>query len=68
MVRGCGQGLGRKVVDEAEKWIKECGYTEVDIDSRLEAISFYEKLGYIHLDDTVEKSGTFDCIRMCKKL
>lgn len=63
-----GQGLGRKVVDEAEKWIKECGYTEVDIDSRLEAISFYEKLGYIHLDDTVEKSGTFDCIRMCKKL
>ena len=63
-----GQDLGRKVVEEAEAWIRECGYREIHIDSRLEAVAFYEKLGFFHVDDTVEKSGNFDCIKMCKKL
>ena len=63
-----GQGLGRKAVEEAENWIRECGYTEIIIDSRLEAIAFYEKLGYIHLSDAIEKSGNFDCIKMRKLL
>ena len=61
-----GQDLGRKTVCEAEKWITELGYKEILIDSRLEAISFYEKSGYSHMDDTVIKSGDFDCIRMHK--
>ena len=59
-----GKELGRKVVHEAETWIRELGYREVVIDSRLEAVAFYEKLGYRHVCDTVEKSGCFDCIRM----
>ena len=60
--------LGSLVVTEAEKWAKELGYNEVNIDSRVEVIGFYTKLGYSHLDDHVSKSGTFDCIKMKKEL
>lgn len=63
-----GQKLGSLVVTEAEKWALELGYKEIKIDSRLEAIDFYEKLGYKHVDDSVIKSGTFDCVRMNKIL
>ena len=63
-----GRELGRKTVREAEKWISERGYREIVIDSRVEAVAFYEKLGYETVCDTVEKSGTFDCIRMRKTL
>lgn len=63
-----GQKLGAKVVYEAEKWIAECGYTEIAIDSRLEAVGFYEKLGYKLIDSDVVKSGTFECVRMRKVL
>ncbi len=59
-----GQHLGQKVVEEAITWIRELGYAEVLIDSRLEAVAFYEKLGFEHLEDTVVQSGNFDCIRM----
>ena len=62
------QKLGAKVVYEAEKWIAECGYTEIVIDSRLEAVGFYEKLGYKLIDSDVVKSGAFDCVRMRKVL
>ena len=61
-----GVGLGRKVVDEAEKWIKELGYRKINIDSRVEAEGFYKRLGYIRLDDEIVKSGDFDCVRMSK--
>ena len=63
-----GQKLGSLVVTEAEKWAKELGKKEVKIDSRLEAIDFYEKLGYKHIDDSVIKSGSFDCVKMNKIL
>ena len=63
-----GQELGAKVVYEAEKWIAECGYTEIVIDSRLEAVGFYEKLGYKLIDSDVVKSGAFECVRMRKVL
>lgn len=63
-----GQKLGAKVVREAEAWIAECGYTEIAIDSRLEAVGFYEKLGYKLLCDDVVKSGAFECVRMRKVL
>ena len=59
-----GQGLGRRVVTEAQRWIADLGYTDVIIDSRLEAVGFYESLGYVKADDTVVRSGSFDCIRM----
>lgn len=61
-----GKKLGSLVVTEAEKWAKELGYKEIKIDSRLEAIDFYAKLGYNHVDDSVIRSGSFDCVKMNK--
>ena len=65
-----GLGLGKKVVTEAEAWAKELGYKQIDIDSRVEAIRFYEKLGYQHVscNDDIIKSGTFECVQMYKEL
>ena len=63
-----GKGLGKKVIDEAEEWIKELGYKEIIIDSRVEAVKFYEKLGYNLVNDDVNKCGTFECIKMNKVL
>ena len=65
-----GLGLGKKVVTEAEAWAKELGYKQINIDSRLEAIHFYEKLGYIHAtcNDDIIKSGSFECVQMYKEL
>ena len=61
-----GKELGRRVVVEAERWINQLGYKEIIIDSRIEAVRFYEKLGYKQNDDSVIKSGSFDCVRMSK--
>ena len=63
-----GQGLGIRCISEAEAWIRELGYSVVLIDSRLETVGFYEKLGFEHIDDTVIRSGTFDCVRMKKTI
>ena len=63
-----GKHLGSKVIEEAEKWIAELGYSEVRIDSRVVATGFYEKLGYSRIDNEVIKSWSFDCIKMHKKL
>ena len=63
-----GRGLGVKVVNEAERWAWDLGYRQIIVDSRLEAVGFYEKLGYTHTDDSVIKSGNFDCIRMNKTI
>lgn len=63
-----GQNLGSKVIAQAEKWIEELGYKEIRIDSRVEAVGFYKKLGYSLMDDEVIKSWNFSCKRMCKSL
>ena len=63
-----GKHLGSRVVEEAEKWIEELGYKEIRIDSRVEAVGFYEKLGYERMDDEIIKSWNFDCIKMIKQL
>ena len=63
-----GRKLGRRVMEEAERWIGELGYHEVVIDSRTVAIPFYEKLGYAAVDGTRVRSGSFDCIRMRKRI
>ena len=60
--------LGSRVINEAEAWIKELKYKTILIDSRLETVGFYEKLGFEHVDDTVIRSGTFDCVRMKKTI
>lgn len=63
-----GNHLGSMVIKEAEKWIKEHGYAEIFINSRVEVVGFYEKLGYKLVDDIVIKSDQFDCKRMNKLL
>lgn len=63
-----GQTLGSMVIKEAEKWIAEIGYSEIRIDSRVEAVGFYEKLGYKLMDNEVIKSWSFDCRRMHKMI
>ena len=65
-----GLGLGKKVVTEAEAWAKEVGYKQINIDSRIEVIHFYEKLGYLHAtgNDEIIKSGSFECVQMYKEL
>ena len=63
-----GQKLGALVVSEAEKWAFELGYRNIIVDSRLEAVGFYEKLGFMHGDDKVIRSGSFECIRMTKDI
>ena len=63
-----GKKLGAKVVREAETWIAECGYKEIIVDSRIEAIEFYGKLGYKQVDNQPIQSGVFQCVRMKKIL
>lgn len=60
--------VGSRVVKEAEKWIRECGYARIVIDSRTEAVPFYEKLGYVSDRGGTIHSGVFDCLRMHKDL
>lgn len=62
------QGLGRRVVAEAESWLCQLGFTQAVVESRDVAIGFYQKLGYSVADETVIHGDTFDCIRMEKKL
>lgn len=63
-----GMELGRMVITEAEKWIADLGYSEIYLDSRTVAVGFYEKLGYLPVDDKIIKSWKFDCKKMHKGL
>ena len=63
-----GKKLGALAVHEAEKWIAECGYKQIIIDSRLEAVHFYEKLGYKLFDEKPILCGVFECTPMKKML
>ncbi len=40
------KGVGRLLIEEAERWIQESGFKKVCITSRDEAVGFYEALGY----------------------
>ena len=63
-----GRELGRLVIQEAEKWIRELGYRHIRIDSRIVAVGFYKKCGYHEADGTVFRSGPFDCVLMVRDL
>lgn len=61
-------GLGVRVVEEAEQWARELGYEVIEIDSRVEVIEFYKKLGYEQIATETNISGVFECIKMRKQL
>lgn len=63
-----GQGLGKRVMSEAEKWLCELGYSNAVVESRDVAVGFYKRIGYLVTDPSVVHGDTFDCIRMEKNL
>ena len=66
------KGLGKITMLEAEKWISELGYKKIVIDSRIEVIDFYKKIGYKLVETTCSKcqskTKTFECTRMEKDI
>ena len=63
-----GRQLGRRVINEAEAWLKELGIKRAVVESRDVAVGFYEKLGYCVTDKSIIHGETFDCIHMEKQL
>ena len=61
-------GLGTMVIQQAEQWIAELGYSCIEVDSRTEAVGFYSKLGFKALDGSIVQSGVFVCIKMRKSV
>lgn len=41
-----GKGIGRKLVEFSEKFIKDKGFNKIELNAREVAIPFYEKLNY----------------------
>lgn len=62
------QGLGSRVIQEAERWITEQGYATAVLESRDTAVGFYKKLGYVAVSGEIIHGETFECIRMEKQL
>lgn len=52
-----GTGLGRALVDEAERRAKELGFTRMMLHARDKAIGFYERLGYAREGDLFMEVG-----------
>lgn len=62
------KGIGKQVILEAEKWMQEKGISKILISSRVDAVGFYEKLGYEVNWDTREDHGVFECVNTEKIL
>jgi GNAT superfamily N-acetyltransferase len=62
------QGLGTRVVREAESWARELGYVRAVVESRDNKTSFYETMGYVADYSHKIVGDTFTCYRMEKKL
>ena len=62
------QGIGTRVVKEAETWAIELGFTMAIVESRDNKIPFYESMGYVADFDRKIEGETFTCFRMEKIL
>ncbi len=62
------KGLGRRVVTEAEQWLRELGFKRIILESRDTAVPFYTKLGYRLTDSSPVHVKPFDCFEMTKEL
>ena len=62
------QGLGTLVVQEAEAWARELGFTMAVVESRDNKIAFYEQMGYVADMEQRIEGETFVCYRMEKGL
>ncbi|MBR1862921.1 MAG: GNAT family N-acetyltransferase [Ruminococcus sp.] len=63
-----GRGLGKRVLDECERWLRELGYRKALIESRDVCVGFYEKQGYTVTENRIIHGDTFDCVPMEKTL
>ncbi|MBR3662326.1 MAG: GNAT family N-acetyltransferase [Alphaproteobacteria bacterium] len=62
-----GEGVGRQLVQYAEKRAKEAGYSKIVMHAMLSVVSFYEKIGYQAEGDVFDEQGiTF--LKMVKPL
>ena len=62
-----GKGVGRALVEYAEKRAKEVGFGKVIMHAMLSVVAFYEKMGYVQEGNLFEEQGiTF--AKMVKKL
>ncbi len=62
-----GEGIGKALVDYAEKRAKEAGFSKIVMHAMLSVVSFYEKMGYHAEGDVFEEQGiTF--LKMVKQL
>ena len=62
------QGLGTLVVQEAEAWARELGFTTAVVESRDNKIAFYEQMGYVVDMERRIEGETFVCYRMEKQI
>lgn len=62
------QGLGSRVIREAELWARELGFQRAVLESRENKVGFYQKLGYVPDFSQVIRGETFICIHMEKPL
>lgn len=62
------QGIGTRVVEEAEAWARELGFVVAEVESRDNKIAFYESMGYVADLSRKIEGATFTCYRMNKKL
>ena len=62
------QGIGTRVVKEAESWARELGFLVAVVESRDNKIRFYEAMGYVADFDRKIEGETFTCFRMEKNL
>ena len=63
-----GQHYGAAVITAAEDWFAERGVKKIFINSRTEAVGFYEKLGYVADPKQITGTGAFQCIMTEKQL
>lgn len=62
------QGIGSRVVKEAEAWARELGFRSAVVESRDNKIPFYESMGYVADFDRKIVGETFICYMMEKEL
>jgi len=52
-----GQGVGRRMSEAAEAWMRERGFEEIVLHARAVVLPFYEKQGYVVVGDEFTEVG-----------
>lgn len=62
-----GRGIGAKILEEAERHLKNLGAQEFELHARIGALGFYEKCAYVREGEIFKELG-IEHVKMCKKL